>query len=121
MDLSLQESLRERYPALLCDPPDSPIGERGIEVGNGWSELLVTVFNDLERAAQSEGSEVPAILQVKEKFGLLRITVRNPTDAIDDVLRKAEQASTAICETCGKPGAPADRPGQMRVRCPACS
>ncbi len=128
MNQTLQNRLRERFPALLCDPPPeySPIGERGIEVADGWFDLLVTAFTDIEYAATNAGIAVPPLMQVKERCGLLRINVRKSGDrpsydafheALDAVRLRYEAASATICECCGKPGALVDRPGAMRVRC----
>ena len=57
MNQELQNRLCERFPRLLCDPPPeySPIGDRGIEVADGWFDLLVSMFTDIERAATDAG------------------------------------------------------------------
>lgn len=121
MKQDLLTRLRERHPSLFSSPPDTPLGERGIEVGDGWFELLAKSFGDIERAAQSSGVDAAHLVQVKEKFGLLRIYVQGPShDAIDDVLQRAEQASTVICEACGRNGNLVSDIGWLRVRCHPC-
>jgi hypothetical protein len=44
------------------------------------------------------------ILQVKEKFGGLRIYVNNADEAIRQRIEAAEQESFHTCEVCGQPG-----------------
>jgi hypothetical protein len=44
------------------------------------------------------------ILQVKEKFGGLRIYVNHADDAIRQRIEAAEQESFHTCEICGQPG-----------------
>jgi len=43
------------------------------------------------------------ILQVKEKFGGLRIHVNHANDAIRGRIEAAKQESLNICEVCGQP------------------
>jgi len=69
-------------------------------VGKGWSSLINEVFDYME-----QNKTHSKIIQVKEKWGGLRIY----TDVIDDNLDKkiieVEKRSFTMCETCGSPGA----------------
>lgn len=71
--------------------------ERGLaSVGEGWADLVRRAFE-----AKPEGTQ---IVQVKEKFGGLRIYPRRSTPSYINVLRDIEAESNQICERCGKPG-----------------
>mgnify|MGYP003341851229 CR=1 FL=1 len=73
-------------------------------VGEGWASLIDEVF-DMLNAMQNP----PKIIQVKEKWGGLRIydsavyTTDIPTD-FEKLIRDVEDRSFSICETCGKQG-----------------
>ena len=43
------------------------------------------------------------IIDMKEKFGMLVVTVSNLTEELDKVLEKYEQLSSVVCYKCGKP------------------
>lgn len=66
-------------------------------VGQGWSGLIRRIYESKPEDVQ--------VLQVKEKFGSLRVY----TDGVDSiefqaVVQSAEDASENICELCGEPG-----------------
>lgn len=80
------------------DPPACMSG-----VGDGWSDLLDRMFTRLDEVGWSR-----KLGQVKEKFGFLRIYVDEWKDGIHgddwDIVQKAEEESTSICEECGAEG-----------------
>lgn len=65
------------------------------QVGKGWSKLLADIYHMLP-----EGGRV---LQVKEKWGRLDISVVN-TDMNGQLEDMAYNMSAHICEVCGKKG-----------------
>lgn len=73
----------------------------GCECGDGWYGILERLLVDI--AAMSPPADF-AILQVKEKYGTLRVYVSSASDAIFDRIDQAELESAATCEICGKPG-----------------
>lgn len=91
-------------------------------VGTGWNDLLREMFEKMfEMGWDGE------LLQVKEKFGGLRVHLgRNPdgqpiTDLLWDLTRAYEQRSLTICERCG--GFPADIKdlgGWLKTHCDQC-
>lgn len=110
------QSLIDRFPLTLSElrlPPGArittPLAERGIECGPGWSMLLEGLFAKLEplfaaQLAASPGQKV-GLSQVKEKFGALRVYVESQmTDEIRAAIGLAEEQSKGICEVCGAPG-----------------
>ena len=68
----------------------------GLEVGDGWYELIDELCSKLEPL----GAEA---LQVKEKFGSLSFYVSGPNEA-HKLSAKYGQKSLKICEWCGAPG-----------------
>lgn len=81
-------------------------------VGPGWKSLLDNLVDEL-LVLGWDGT----IMQVKEKFGGLRFYIGAGSDEVHDVVRKAEAASTYICETCGEPGQLVTR-GWWHTACP---
>lgn len=78
--------------------------------GTGWWPLVVEAssFITLHGAA---------IVQVKEKFGGLRIYVNGGNKEIWDYLRALEDRSLQICEVCGRPGRLRDSRSWWRTLC----
>ena len=96
--------LIELHPQLLAVPPDAVIAQRGIECGDGWFGLIDKALIAIEAHCVSHGLPVPALTQVKEKFGKLRVYIKPWYKGIASILDTAEQTSTSICEQCGRPG-----------------
>lgn len=63
-------------------------------VAQGWAPIVEDAVHQLE----DEGA---TILQVKEKFGGLRIYVAGATPATAAIIDAAEREAAATCEYCG--------------------
>jgi hypothetical protein len=100
-----------------------PTGER-FECHAGWKLLLSDVSAALEQLArkQQREDETPlAIVQVKEKFGTLRVYFAyRKTDGADALVTAAYERSRRTCEFCGDAGEFRGRRGHMRVQCAQC-
>ena len=84
-----------------------------IVVECGWVALIDSTLREL--AADCPESR---IVQVKEKFGGLRIYLEDKTDeTAKAILRRAEESSLRVCEVCGAPGQRMATHGWVRVRC----
>lgn len=83
-------------------------------VGRGWASLVNEVFDVYENIKGTI-----KIVQVKEKWGGLRIYTDYSNTTLDEVLRKVEELSLTICEDCGKPGKIVGT-GWYRTLCPTC-
>ena len=59
----------------------------------GWHGILKKTF--------AKFSDDVKILQVKEKFGGLRLYINSPNAKDHDVVRKAESMCWYVCERCG--------------------
>ena len=71
-------------------------------VGPGWAGLIDEIFDRRDR-------EYPQIriVQVKEKYGGLRVYVEGPAEQFNpfnELVDAIEHRSYLICEQCGKPG-----------------
>lgn len=82
-------------------------------VGRGWSDLINEIFDFIE---QKKISNV-RIIQVKEKYGGLRVYTDFINDALDKKIRDAEHRSFTICEVSGTPGKLRDCHGWYRTLC----
>lgn len=74
----------------------------GIECDKGWSKLLNPIFKYI--TDYNEGKEEQdkiKLLQVKEKFGGLRVYTSFGTKELHDMIDDAEEKSYSICELCG--------------------
>jgi hypothetical protein len=67
-----------------------------LPVGQGWKQLLFTLLKKINKINKNI-----EIVQIKEKFGGLRVYVSSANDKIYDLIYKAENESFNICEHCG--------------------
>jgi len=125
-------------------------GAFGMEIGDGWFNLLYDLCKEIEDIYIKEGKSVDIIIdQIKEKFGALRFYYHHSDDkntihAIDflgtgtmrlypddkDILIKKkikelvseyEKKSKSICEVCGSEGVLRTERPWIRTLCDACS
>lgn len=80
-----------------------------LECEKGWYSRIKYAFQKIEKARTIEPSSVFYLLQVKEKFGTLRIYYHydcseNLGKIFDALIKEAELESMKICEFCGKEG-----------------
>ena len=93
---------------------------RGIEpwdfaVGEGWR----TIIDDLCRDLEAMNIHDLRVVQIKEKFGCLRVHIRGADEhpRVYDRIYLAEVQAATTCEQCGKPG----EIGQFLLTlCPSC-
>lgn len=80
-------------------------------VGAGWRPFVRPA---LEAIVAAGGD----IVQVKEKFGGLRIYVHDgDRDKIDAIVEAAEKQADRTCEKCGKPGKIVNLKGWLKNAC----
>lgn len=74
--------------------------EHGLtSVGKGWSGLVNRAFDEL-----SKYDPHVVVIQVKEKYGGLRIYSSPYHEEFDRFITELEKESFTICEECGAPG-----------------
>jgi hypothetical protein len=78
----------------------------GFGCEDGWFPLISDLLEDLEPlAAPLDTREQPIeILQVKQKFGELRVAASRTNDAMEIVILAGQERRLQICEKCGGPG-----------------
>jgi hypothetical protein len=81
------------------------------DVGEGWHPVVKKAVDEIIARGGT-------ILQVKEKFGGLRLYCQGDEDVYDIALA-AEKACESICEFCGKPGT-LRTGGWLKTRCNEC-
>lgn len=88
-------------------------------VGPGWTPILEQLHTDLLAVAPHYG-----VVQVKEKFGLLRVYLINlPADRPEratTLVHAAEERSAMVCEECGHFGALCNDFSWFKTLCPEC-
>lgn len=87
----------------------------GMDIGDGWMPI---VEEAIVRIAALP--DPPQIVQVKEKFGLLRIYTSCVHAEADRIIREAEAKCAETCEYCGLPGE-ARSDGWIKTLCSACN
>ena len=105
MDKELQEQIFKEFPELYRERHLDIYTScmcRGFECGNGWYKIIHNLSNEIMEKSEDAGVPVPAVAQVKQKFGELRFSI-TPSDCgyFQDLIRHAEDTSRITCEVCG--------------------
>jgi hypothetical protein len=87
--------------------------------GPGWDTIIADAVTAIEKHAVDAGLKDFAIVQIKEKFGGLRIYTSVTDDAIDGIVTTAEKRAAVTCEVCGAPGRMRDG-GWLKTLCDDC-
>lgn len=88
----------------------------GFECGDGWYTIIDETCRLLSQHEPLAGAR---FVQVKEKYGTLRVYLSHQDDYADGVIDMAEALSSRTCEVCGQPGKSNDR-GWIMTRCEGC-
>jgi len=125
MKQELEDKLFKEYSEIFPSGRDVDMRENlmcfGFSHGDGWYTLLDELFTDISILLKS-GGQID-IIQVKEKFGALRIyfnLIKGTEiirESIYELIRKTERKSTYICEVCGKDGKCVNRNGWISTVC----
>jgi hypothetical protein len=82
----------------------------GVQCEDGWFNLVWATCDHLPGGA--------VLTQLKQKHGLLRMSVVGPTETVSGLLDYARVVSGTTCELCGNSG---ELQGRHAVRCESCS
>jgi translation initiation factor IF-1 len=124
MNLELEKSILTEHPTIyrLLQPRFGD-GQR-FECGDGWHDIIAQLSGKLEAEARRVGHGDLLVVQVKEKFGALRVYLRGSvSDRGREWVASAEHQSVHACELCGSAGAlreSAER-GYARTLCASCA
>jgi len=86
----------------------------GWECSEGWYSLIEKMIDELNPL--SENLDIN-IVQIKEKYGTLRVYIDNGTDDMYAVVDKYEIQSAKICEYCGEEASVRNNIGWHRTLC----
>lgn len=109
MNEDLVNKLYNKYGDMLTGAGTmEPISMFGIEVSDGWYQLLDCLLSQIKhyqawRARDQEDYMPIRVTQIKEKYGSLRFYYDNGDERIYGMVSVAEAMSGYICETCGAP------------------
>jgi hypothetical protein len=107
MTPDLEARLVEKFPALFVGstyPLTESLMAFGCECGDGWYGIIESACESI--AAHCESNEIHdfAFMQIKQKFGTLRMYSIGGDEFISGALGAAEEKSCETCEQCGNPG-----------------
>jgi hypothetical protein len=114
MDKKLELELVNKYPDILEDYGQKHTGLFGIWCDDGWYELVDKFCEQVYWLAESFSVKIK-VVQIKEKFGALRIyskveadkperIIKAVKEIIDACAMRVETFSKGSCEITGKPG-----------------
>jgi len=92
----------------------------GFEIGPGWKKVVNDGLEKLSKEVKSKGINDFRIVQIKEKFGELRIYTNWSTDELDTILEDLETTCITTCEKCGSDQGKFRGDGWLRVTCDNC-
>lgn len=120
-----QRRLLARYPSLFTRTKffAAEVSAGYPTIGDGWRELVEKAVERIADAIEGKGLATVQIVQIKEKFGTLRLYWRSRSIdettrfAINDIVGLAEARSACTCEICGAEGALYDKGGWLATAC----
>jgi hypothetical protein len=83
----------------------------------GWAAIFVDLAKQIEQHRGANGTRLPEILQIKEKFGMLRVYIGKFDVELRVMNIRAEHRSALTCEICVAVGSLRSGGGWLRTRC----
>lgn len=116
--MTLEQLIYDQFPFVQCP----------LECGVGFHELIYRMcveIDDLHLSIDQDEHEdiCTMILQIKEKFGELRVTAvgNHILNGVDLIIDKYSELSKSTCEICGAEGKLIKDGYWIKVRCEDCS
>lgn len=102
--------------------PLEPYELFGIECGEGWYKLLQPIFDYIEEYNKDKVNDDEKLipLQIKEKFGGLRVYMNFYTDELNKLIEDAEDEAYNTCEICGSKEDIGQTTGWITTMCREC-
>ncbi|WP_419885677.1 hypothetical protein [Paenibacillus sp. B-A-8] len=106
MKAELQEQLLSHFPwARPISGRESLWSKYGFSIGDGWYDLIENLFSEIEVVYRVKGREVDLeIVQIKERFGVLKVYFYGGLDELYELAHKYEELSLSVCYDCGGQG-----------------
>ena len=90
----------------------------GFEVGDGWYGILEDLITKIKNM---DADKAVKVIQIKEKFGSLRVYVEAGWDELYGLIDAAEAKSYKTCEHCGSTdGVTQNKTGWVQTLCSKC-
>lgn len=115
-------ALVKRFPELFREYGSTPQQSAmafGCAIGDGWHDLFVMLCEDLDEVRKEDLKDL-RFVQVKEKFGRLRVYLSPNNEATNELTNEYEIASGFICERCGNAGRIEIREAWLKCLCRSC-
>lgn len=116
MNSQLDKVLCTKYPSLLLEHSKQKHNLFFFECGDGWFDIINAALGLIKKRSTTNNLRV-TIVQVKEKFGTLRIYCSNGDEHTTTVTDIAELMSELTCELCGDKGSISATMGWNQSRC----
>ena len=112
----------KKYTFISPDPTlQSNLMAFGYEIGDGWLLLLEELFDKIQKLVDNNPLyNSLEIVQVKEKYGELRVYTNAYWEVVEDLIDEYTRKSKTICEWCGKKGKLRDDNGWYTTLCKKC-
>jgi hypothetical protein len=119
-----EKTIFDRWPLWFRNKGDIRISlmSWGFTCGDGWYDIIYRLCERIEPLVGAlENGFAFEIVQVKEKFGGLRVYVDAANEEIYTAIEAASELSIKTCEVCGNPGShEADATGWWKTLCASC-
>jgi hypothetical protein len=116
----LEHKLYEDFPSLFSNREQKgSCMVYGCEHGDGWHGILRAACKEITGHGEQECYRPFQFVQIKEKFGTLRLYHDGGDSYCKGVIDMAEAMSAMTCELCGAPGKTNDI-GWMSTLCEGC-
>lgn len=99
-----RRALQDKYAFLRPQDLMHGLMAFGFECGDGWLPILEDLFAKFDEIVRRDKLEDFQVVQVKEKFGGLRVYVEGGNDEIYELINEAESRAISTCEVCGYAG-----------------
>jgi hypothetical protein len=129
MKAELQKKLFKKYPNLFKQK-DLPMSETcmcwGIDTGDGWFKLIDWLCDYIQGMIDNNKEDNPKeyyqieFVQVKEKFGTLRVYCNSSPEWVENVISFVTYLSSKICENCGSTENVTSTKGWISYLCQKC-
>jgi hypothetical protein len=117
-------TLIEKYQHLFTKDEKRPLAKfKNFECSIGWYKILEHLISHIDHYFKHKYKGVPpefSILQVKEKFGGLRVYIQGGDDVVYELIRFTEGLALNTCEFCGSNQNIKHSRGYMSTACPHC-
>jgi hypothetical protein len=117
------KEMLETYPELFGTElsPKKSLMVFGIEAGKGWKDIVLSYLPKISKIVKENNIDDFRIVQIKEKFGSLRIyTMGNSNEDIKNLISEMEEKCSYTCEKCGSKEGILRTNGWVRVICDEC-